>query len=742
MESQLLIVILNYLATEVTVDCLNSLSVCPMVLDGRAKVVVWENGTGSDAVDTLREAIDSNQWQDWAELLVSSKNLGFTGGNNRVIERAQQAGELPEYVLLLNSDTLVTDDALTSLIDFMNCHPQAGIAGSKLLTETGEHQCSPFRFPGIASEFDQGLKLGVVSRLLSHWCVAMPPPEDETLVDWVSGASMILRSKMLSQIGLLDEGFFTYFEDMDLCQRAHQGGWQVWYVPQSRVVHLEGASSGIVKRIVKRRPKFWFQARRRYFLKNEGALKTLAIDAAFIVGFALWRVRRFLQKKPDFDPPGMLFDFIKQSSIIQGTEIRPVTNPSTMNQKKPMHQFAIEHLLVLPVPFRRQGDELLIEVQAHHGLHRWLDDFETMALAAAVIPEGLALERREVQWIRPDPVILERVKLVPLPWAYRPDQFLRFLPDTIRVLDSLIRESRYLQFAISGLWGDWASMAAEIAIQQKRAYAVHTDNVCHEYILRATSNLGPMQRWRARVDSPLMKIWHKRLISQCSLGLFHGMDTYETYKIWMPTDKCAASVHNIHDIPDQDADTSANISASDQIHIVYAGRVASEKAPLEWLNAMQAVQSQGVKFRATWAGDGPLFNELQQAIQLNQLAEIISLPGFIASRSEIAKLLKFSDLFVFTHITPESPRCLIEALRFGVPIIGYDSAYARDLIEKNSGGILVPRHNWQLLAAEINKLVSNPEFIAQLKIRAQKDGERFTSRAVFLERSELIKSNL
>ncbi|WP_083960694.1 glycosyltransferase [Methylomonas lenta] len=742
MEPQLLIVILNYLATDVTVDCLHSLSVCPVVLSGRAKVVIWENGTGADAVDTLREVLEENQWHHWAELLVSPENLGFTGGNNRVIERAQQNGDLPAYVLLLNSDTLVTDDALTSLIDFMDRHPQAGIAGSKLLTETGEHQCSPFRFPGIASEFDQGLKLGVVSRLLSDWCVAMQPPEEETPVDWVSGASMILRSNMLDQIGLLDESFFTYFEDMDLCQRAHQAGWQVWYVPQSRVVHLEGASSGIGHRIVIRRPTFWFQARRRYFLKNEGALKTLVIDAAFMVGFALWRVRRFMQKKPDFDPPGMLFDFIKQSSIIQGTEIRPVTNPSSMDQKKSMHQFVIEHFLVLPVPFRRQGDVLLIEAQAHHGLHRWLDNFETLALAAAVIPEYLAIERREVQWIQPDPVILERVKLVPLPWAYRPDQFLRAMLDTVRVLDPLIRDSRYLQFAISGLWGDWASVAAEIAIQQKRIYAVHTDNVCHEYILRATSNLGPMQRWRARIDSPLMKIWHKRLISQCNLGLFHGMDTYETYKIWMSADKCAASVHNIHDIPDQDADSSANISTSDQIHILYAGRVASEKAPLEWLSALQTVQSQGVKFRATWAGDGPLFNELQQAIQLSQLAEIISLPGFIASRADIATLLKSADLFVFTHVTPESPRCLIEALRLGVPIIGYDSAYARDLIEKNAGGVLVPRHNWQLLAEKVSQLVSNPELIAQLKVRALKDGERFTSRAVFLERSELIKSNL
>lgn len=328
MDTQLLIVILNYLNTGVTLDCLHSLSACPFVLKGGAKVVVWENGSGEEAATTLRQAIDNKQWGQWAELLVSAENLGFTGGNNRVIERAQQRGELPAYVLLLNSDTLVTDDALTSLIDFMERHPEAGVAGSQLLTESGEHQCSPFRFPGIASEFDQGLKLGLVSRLLSRWCVAMPPPESETQIDWVSGASMLLRREMLEQIGLLDEGYFTYFEDMDLCQRAHKAGWQVWYVPQSRVIHLEGASSGIGQRIAKRRPAFWFQARRRYFLKNAGALKTIAIDAVYLLGFSVWRARRFLQQKPDLDPPNMLFDFLSNSVFVQGMTVRPVEKPT------------------------------------------------------------------------------------------------------------------------------------------------------------------------------------------------------------------------------------------------------------------------------------------------------------------------------------------------------------------------------------------------------------------------------
>ena len=323
-KQRLQIVILNYLATDVTVDCLHSLSSCDVLTSGKARVIVWENGTGADAVTTLSDTIEKNQWDDWAELLVSPTNLGFTGGNNRVIERVMESVNVPDYFLLLNSDTLVTNDSLTTLIDFMDHNSAVGIAGSNLLTETGEHQCSPFRFPGIASEFDHSLKLGVVSRLLSHWNVAMIPPGKATSVDWVSGASMILRRKMLEQIGLLDEDYFTYFEDVDLCKRAHQEDWGVWYVPQSQVIHLEGASSGISKKTIKRRPQFWFQARRRFYIKHEGKFRSLCIDAAFIFGFLLWRLRRLLQGKPDNDPPKMLIDFIRNSSFFNGFKLPKV----------------------------------------------------------------------------------------------------------------------------------------------------------------------------------------------------------------------------------------------------------------------------------------------------------------------------------------------------------------------------------------------------------------------------------
>ncbi len=328
MNSRLTIVILNYLATQVTLDCLHSLAAC-QDLDGNGiKVIVWENGSGDEAVCRLKETIDDNRWHDWVELIVSSVNLGFTGGNNRVIEREMNGSETPRYFLLLNSDTLVGEGSISSLLDFMDAHPRVGIAGSRLLTKSGQHQCSPFRFPGIVSEFDKGLRLGMVSRMLSRWQVAMVPPDTESAVDWVSGASMMLRTAMLEQIGRLDEDFFTYFEDVDLCKRARNAGWEVWYVPQSRVVHLEGASSGMAGRIAKRRPGFWFQARRRYYLKHKGRLGAACADGVFIIGYSLWRLRRLLQGKPDADPPRMLTDFVSNSVFKAGFLLPKVNAPA------------------------------------------------------------------------------------------------------------------------------------------------------------------------------------------------------------------------------------------------------------------------------------------------------------------------------------------------------------------------------------------------------------------------------
>ena len=218
------------------------------------------------------------------------------------------------------------------LVEFMESHPRVGIAGSQMLWPDGEIRASPFRFVGIANELDRGLRLGIVSKLLSPWGAVPPTPRQATKVDLVSGASMILRRTMLEEIGLLDEGLYTYFDDADICLRARRSGWETWYVPESKVIHLGGASTGLTRTQVIRRPAYWFEARRRYLLKNCGKVRTALADAAFIVGYSLCRLRRRIQRNPDNDPPQMLMDSIRHSVFCAGFEVQAVQNPAFLQE--------------------------------------------------------------------------------------------------------------------------------------------------------------------------------------------------------------------------------------------------------------------------------------------------------------------------------------------------------------------------------------------------------------------------
>jgi N-acetylglucosaminyl-diphospho-decaprenol L-rhamnosyltransferase len=133
---------------------------------------------------------------------------------------------------------------------------------------------------------------------------------------------------MLEEIGLLDEGLYTYFDDIDLCLRARRSGWETWYVPKSRVVHLEGAATGVTKKATKRLPAYWFQARRRFFLKSYGPVYAAATDASYIAGLAIRRGRQWVLRTSDDDPPHLLADSIRNSVFGTGFRLTEVENPA------------------------------------------------------------------------------------------------------------------------------------------------------------------------------------------------------------------------------------------------------------------------------------------------------------------------------------------------------------------------------------------------------------------------------
>lgn len=321
-STTLLVVIVNYRTPELTIDCLKSL-VDEVKQISSAQVIVTDNASGDGSVEKIAGAIVTQGWSEWVEFIPLSQNGGFAFGNNAAIRPALEAGTLPPYVLLLNPDTVVRPGALQTLLEFMNEYPEVGIAGSRLEDPDTTPQQSAFRFHSVLSEFEGVINTGVVSKLLAPWVIAPPVPEENCQTDWVAGASMIIRREVFESVGLLDENYFMYFEEVDFCLQANRAGWPCWYVPQSRVVHLVGQSSGVTdtKRPPKRLPTYWFNSRRRYFLKNHGWLYTALTDGVWVVGYVLSKWRWIIQYKPRLEPPKLLGDFLLNSVFLKGGQV-------------------------------------------------------------------------------------------------------------------------------------------------------------------------------------------------------------------------------------------------------------------------------------------------------------------------------------------------------------------------------------------------------------------------------------
>lgn len=316
---RLLISIVNYNSASLVCELLPGL--ITQLNRDTDRVVIVDNYSPDNSVQVLQKFINDHSLKDLVSLVASDNNGGFSYGNNVAVKTANNMsdGHTPEFVLLLNPDTKLKNHAIPNLLSFMQLHPNAGIAGSQLETEHGEPQISAFRFHTLYSEVISSLRLGFITKILSGWDVtSYGAPRHNIQVEWVAGASMLIRYKVIEQIGLMDEKYFLYYEETDFCLQAAKEGWECWYVPESQVIHYVGQSTGIVSGDIKRkrRPKYWFESRQYYFRKNYGLLVNILADLIWGFGFTLWRVRRFIQNKPDKDPQHMLKDFWRNSIFL------------------------------------------------------------------------------------------------------------------------------------------------------------------------------------------------------------------------------------------------------------------------------------------------------------------------------------------------------------------------------------------------------------------------------------------
>jgi GT2 family glycosyltransferase len=295
--TELAVVIVNYRTGGLAVDALRSLETGIAGQDGRCAVVV-DNDSGDGSADVIEQAIAQNGWRDWARLIRSPVNGGFSAGNNLGIQAAKA-----DFYLLLNSDAYLRPGAIGHLLDAMARHPRAGLIGPRLEGEDGAPQHSSFRNRTPVTEFMAAAGTGPIDRLLKRHAISLGLSDQAVEAEWVSFACVMIRRAVIDAIGLMDEGYFLYFEDIDYCRRARTAGWTVLTDPAARAVHLRGGSASLKEaiRARSRLPRYYFASRARYFAKfHGGVFGIVSANIAWTLGRMISFLREAVGNKERF----------------------------------------------------------------------------------------------------------------------------------------------------------------------------------------------------------------------------------------------------------------------------------------------------------------------------------------------------------------------------------------------------------------------------------------------------------
>ncbi|MCF3972234.1 glycosyltransferase family 2 protein [Paracoccus salsus] len=316
--ASVLTVILNWRTPDMTIRSAEAAIAAMTGIEGGIVIVDNDSGDGSEAM--LRAAVAERGW-DRVRVIQSGRNGGFGAGNNVGIRAGLGAGGRPDHVYLLNSDAFPAADAIRNLLDHMEQHPRTGLAGSFIHGTDDVPHVTGFRFPSVASEFEGGAQTGPISKLMRHAVIPQPIPSQTTPMDWVAGASVMMRQDMLDEIGAFDEGYFLYYEETDLCLRAARAGWRTDYVPASRVAHIGSVSTGMKEWA--RTPAYWFDSRWRYFRKNHGLGTAVAATLAQLAGLTINRLRVALGSSRRSGGPHFMRDLLAHDIRALATGIRP-----------------------------------------------------------------------------------------------------------------------------------------------------------------------------------------------------------------------------------------------------------------------------------------------------------------------------------------------------------------------------------------------------------------------------------
>lgn len=285
----LAVIILNYKTPQLVIDCLESL--LPELSGIKANTIVVDNASDDGSVDVIQKWIDHGSLGHLVTLNVSNENVGFSGGNNIGIEALDA-----EYYLLLNSDTLIRRGAITTLLRAIKSDSNIGLIGPRLEWLNGLAQESCFRFHSPVSELISSANTGIVTKAFKRFNVPFKVSELPAFYDWTSFACVLIKAEVFNDIGLMDDDYFMYFEDVAFSYKAQQAGWKVMNVPNAHVVHLRGGSSPLKSqaKLRKRLPRYFYESRTRFFYQVYGRMGLLMANIFWTLGYGVSLLRSLL----------------------------------------------------------------------------------------------------------------------------------------------------------------------------------------------------------------------------------------------------------------------------------------------------------------------------------------------------------------------------------------------------------------------------------------------------------------
>ncbi len=279
------ICIVNWNTRDYLRECLRSIAAT--VGDLEHEVIVVDNASPDGSADMVKAEFPA------VTLMANEENLKYAGGNNQALETAR--GELK---LLLNPDVVVLEGALQELIAAAGRHPKAGAVAPRLVNPNGSRQlsCRSFPDPEVILYETLGLsRLFPRSRRLGKYRMSWWGYDEERTVGQPMASALLLRSAALAEVGLFDEAFPMFFNDVDLCRRLWDAGWEVWFAPGARMIHHVGAGTGQV------RPQMVAESHRsllRYYEKHyQGRVNPVAYHGARALIRVAGPVREWLARR-------------------------------------------------------------------------------------------------------------------------------------------------------------------------------------------------------------------------------------------------------------------------------------------------------------------------------------------------------------------------------------------------------------------------------------------------------------